>query len=360
MSALMGVDTGFDTERLLTLEFRLPQNRYEEVEHRVQFFDQLYDELSSLPGQEGIGFASDLPFSGNGGTVPVIPEGTAVEWEDATPVRVNTVSPGYREAMEIELLAGRDLLPTDDLESPLVLLVSRAAEDLLFGGDAIGRSLQASPDGSTTGLVVGVVDDVQRSLTERPEPYMLVSYRQSPPHFMSVAVRTTGEPMSLASPIREAVWRIDADQPVWEVMPIRERISRRASQTRLNTILVLVFATTALLVASLGLYGVMAYDIRQRERELGVRLALGASPSEVLRSVLLGGLRLVSLGLLFGLVVGRWLASLLESVLFGVEASDPLTFLAALGTLACVGIVSTYLPARRALGLDPVQTLSRG
>ncbi len=358
MSALMGVDPGFDAERLLTLEFRLPQNRYEDDADRLLFYDDLLTQLQALPGVQHVGFASDLPFSGNGGSMRIIPEGSALEWDDAPIVRSNTVSPGYRETMGVELLEGRDLEEADGPDVPFVVLVSRSAAERHFGGgEVVGRVVYASPDRSIAGTVVGIVDDVRTTLTDPPEPYVWVSYRQSPSLFMSVAIRTAGEPMALASAVRETVWRVDPDQPVWEVMPITERMAGHASDERFNAVLVVVFAAIALLLASLGLYGVMAYSVRQRERELGVRLALGASPRSVMGAVLRRGAALVALGLLAGQVVGWWLASLLESTLFGVRAGDPLAFGAAVCVLGVVGLFSTWLPARRVMGLDPVRTL---
>jgi putative ABC transport system permease protein len=359
MSALMGVDPGFDRESLLTLEFRLPENRYEGDGERLVFYDRLHEELQALPGVEAVGFASDLPFSGNSASMRLLPEGSSVEWTNAPVVRANTVSPDYRETMGIPLLAGRDLAETDGPGASFAVLVSRSAAERLFGGTAgaVGTRLYASPDRSVTGEVVGVVGDVQASLVDPPLAHVYVSYRQSPTLFMSVAVRTSGDPMALAPAVRDAVWSVDPDQPVWEVMPITERMAGSASRTRFNAVLVLVFACTAVLLASLGLYGVMAYTVRLRERELGVRLALGASPSSVMRMVVGRGMLLVAAGLAAGLVIAWWLASLLESLLFGVSASDPATFLAALGTLALVGALSTWLPARRALGLDPTETL---
>jgi putative ABC transport system permease protein len=358
MSALMGVDPGFEREGLLTLEFRLPENRYEGDAERLVFYDRLHEELAALPGVEAVGFASDLPFSGNSSSMRLLPEGSSVGWEDAPVLRSNTVSPGYRAAMGIPLLAGRDLAETDGPGGEFAVLVSRSAAERIFGGtDAVGTRIWATPDGSVSGTVVGVVGDVQSTLVDPPQAHIYVSYRQSPSLFMSVTIRTQGEPMALAPAVRDAVWSVDPDQPIWEVMPITERMAGSASRTRFNAVLVLVFAGTALLLASLGLYGVMAHTVRQRERELGVRLALGASPAAVMRMVVARGMLLVAAGLAAGLVVGWWLASLLESLLFGVSASDPATFVAALGTLALVGALSTWLPARRALGLDPAETL---
>ncbi len=358
MSALLGVDPGFDDEQLLTLEFRLPQNRYADEAERLVFFDRLHEELRALAGVEAVGFASDLPFSGNGGSMRIVPAGSDLDWDDAPVVRTNTVSPGYREVMGMELLEGRDLEAGDGPGAPFSILVSRLAAERFFGGrDVIGRVVYASPDRSVSGTVVGVVSDVQSTLTDPPEPYLYVSYRQSPTLFMSVAIRTGGDPMALAPAVRDAVWRVDPDQPVWEVMPIRERMAGSASRERFNAVLVVVFAATALLLASLGLYGVMAHSVRQRERELGVRLAMGASPRAVMHVVLTRGLGLLVTGLAAGLGVGWWLASLLESMLFGVSANDPVTFVGAVVLLAGVGLFSSWLPARRVLRLDPVRSL---
>ncbi len=354
---LLGVDPGFDTRRLLTLEFRLPQNSYADDEATVVFFDRMLDEVRAVPGVEAASVAQDLPFSGNGGTQPFIREGEPLNLEQAPVVRRNVVSPDYFETMGIPLLQGRGLQGSDRAETPTVAVVSRAAADRLFDGDDPLGARFYYTEQLDVATVVGVVGDVATSLTDAPDPYVYFSYAQSPSHFSSLAVRTRGEPMALADAVREAVWRVDPQQPVWEIMPITERMAGDARSQRFAMVLLVAFGVTALLLASLGLYGVMSYSVRRREREIGVRAALGAAPVRLLGMVLREGLALALTGLAIGVLLAWWLSSLLQSLLFGVSARDPVSFGLAVVILAGVAALAAYLPARQAVRVDPAESL---
>lgn len=359
LAALGRVDPGFDTENLLTLEFRLTGDEYEEAEPIVAFLDRVLEQVAAVPGVEGVAAAQALPFSGNGGVMPVIEEGTPVDLERAPEVRRSVVSPSYFRLMGIPVLRGRVLEVSDRGGAPAVAVVSRAAAERAFPGqDPLGKRIYYTEE-LEAATIVGVVGDVSLGLGDAPEPHVYLSYTQAPTRFYSLAVRTAGDPMAVAGDVQEAIWSVEPDQPVWEVMPITERITGSVANERFFMLVLAAFSLAALLLASLGIYGVMAYAVAQRSHEIGVRLALGAASRQVRSLVLRQGLVLVGAGVALGVGAALALTRMLEAMLFGVSATDPLTFAVAPVVLTAVSLIACYLPARRATRVDPVETLQR-
>lgn len=356
LRALGQVDPGFETENLLTLEFRLPENRYDTDERIVAFFDAAVERVGALPGVEAVTAAQHIPF-GDRETIPFVPEGTEPDLERAPRVEYGTVMPGYVDVMGMRLVRGRSLDPSAAPDEPVEALVSeRVARELLGDGDALGRAFYISED-LDVARVVGVVSDVSLSLTDGPVRSVYVNQRQRPDDFASLAVRTRGDPMGAADAVRQAILSVDPDQPVWEVMPITDRMRATLGDRRFAMTLLSVFGALAAVLAAVGIYGVMSYHVGVRTRELGLRMALGAGRGAVLGMVLRQGAVLVGIGLLGGLVLAWLGASLLENLLFGVPMRDPVTFGGATLLLTSVAFVAAWMPARRAIRLDPARTL---
>ena len=351
------VDTGFDPQRLLTLEYRLPGNKYDEPAKILDFHRRTLAEISGLPGVRGVAAAGALPFSGNGGSLPLIPEGSGLEAADAPRIGANIVSPGYFRLMGIPILQGRALDDRDRSGSKISAVISRrTAEAVWPDEDPLGKRFRMA---DMSAEVVGVAGDVHLSLTQEAESHVYLSLAQAPSRFASLAVRTSGDPMSMAPSVQKAIWRIDPDQPVWEIMPITQRIADSVASRRFTLSVLSAFALAALLLAAVGIYAVMAFSVSQRTREIGVRMALGAERRGILSWMVAQGMRLLAVGAVAGLAAASALTHALSSMLFGVAPLDPITFSATPLALALVALVACVLPAWRASRIDPATTLQR-
>ncbi len=351
LMTLTRVDTGFDRVNLLTAEFRLPQNKYTTDESVVQLFDELRERLGALPGVQGAATARSLPFSGNESTMAFVAEGSDIDTDDAPLVRRNQVSPNYFEVMDIPVLQGRTFTQADRADAPRVAMVSRALAERHFGGDdPIGKRFQR---GGELAAIVGVVGDVRTSLEGVARASVYFPQAQEPAHFTSIALRTSITPHTLAEPIRQALWQLDADQPMWEIMTINERIATGLTDERVGTLLLATFALVALGLAAVGIGGVIAYMVKQRSRDIGIRMALGAGKLRVTSMVVGQGARLLAVGVVVGLAGSIALSRILESWLFGVEPFDLTVYATAPVVLMIVGIAACWIPARRATRVDP-------
>jgi putative ABC transport system permease protein len=270
----------------------------------------------------------------------------------------NVVSLDYFEVMGIPLLAGRGFEPGDRAGgAPVVVLSRSVAETLWPGEDPVGRTLgvRGAPG---TYTVVGVAGDIRsRGLDADWTPYAYIPYTQSPSRFATLAVRVRAAPAGYAPAVREAIWSLDPDQPLWEVMTQDERIAFWVDSSRFATGVLTVFAAAALLLAASGLAGVIAYTVARRTHEFGIRLALGAGRGTILQLVLRTGGLLLAGGVALGLAGAAALSRVLSNLLFGIDALDAATYLAAPAVLAAVGLAATWLPARRAAAVDPVVAL---
>jgi putative ABC transport system permease protein len=300
-----------------------------------------------------------LPFSYNMGQTEVILPDREIPPKGKGPIAMfNTATPNYFETMGIPLIKGRFFSEHDRLDAPRVFIINQTmARRFWPDQDPIGKQIRTYED-DLSGVIIGVVGDAKRyQLDEEARPQMYDAYSQSPGIFATVVVRTTVEPMSLAEPIRQAVWKVDSDQPMWKVRTVESLIDRSVADKRFLMVLMGVFATLALALTVIGLYGVMSYAVSQRAQEIGVRMALGAGAGAIHRMVLRQGMTLVLIGVAIGLAAAGLLTRLMANLLFGVSATDLLTFGAIPSLLAIVALLACLIPSRRATKVDPLVAL---
>lgn len=356
---LRGVDPGFATEDLLTTRVQLPSAKYQDVAQRLQLFTELQRRLRATPGVDAVALASHLPVRDRGGNVRVAPpEAWGGDGVFGRLAYQRMVLPGYFDAMGIPLVGGRDFEATDDRPSaPVAILSASLAADLFPEGSALGRAVGVDVGGSEPmGFeVVGVVGDVApSSLAQGSEYAMYFSYGQRSPSSMSMAVRGRGDAAALTPALREILRTLDPDVPVPEVSTMERVLGDSVAGRRAVMLVLGGFAAVALLLAAVGLYGVLAYQVSRRLHEIGVRMALGASVTSVAGAILRGGLGLVAVGLLLGLPASWFAGRLVQGMLFQVGRADPMTYMGVAGFLGAVASVACLLPARRAARVDPV------
>jgi putative ABC transport system permease protein len=359
---LQQVNPGLKAENVLTLRVSLPNAKYDVPEKRQDFFKQLLERTRALPGVESAGAISYLPLSEGGWgrslTVegyPVLPVGQAPS------INHCVVTPGYFRAMGITLLAGRDISDADTRDSAKVVIVDeRLAREYWPNESALGKRIRFGPpeDNEPWHTIVGVVGEVKHeslNLTQRKSVYL--PHAQVTIGGMALAVRTRGNPESLAAAVRAQVRELDPNQPVTAVRTMSEILSRSVWQPRLYAILFGIFAAVALLLASVGIYGVMSYTVTQRTHEIGIRMALGAQRGDVLRLVIRQGMWLALVGVVIGVLASLALTGLMQSLLFGIGTTDPVTFASVAALLSAAALVACYIPARRATKVDPMIAL---
>jgi len=358
LQALQRVDPGFDGHNLLTAQFRLPAARYNSPEKIWEMFDRTATELRSIPGVEAAALVRASPLSQNGESYPVVVEGRQpAKVGDAPMIQLNSVTPGYFAAMRIPILSGRDLAVADRGDAPHVIVVNKSfAEQTWPGQSALGKRIQFGNEGWWT--IVGVVGDTKHyTLNESQLLQGYVPHAQRPQVFTSIVVRTKGNPSDFARAVREAVWRVDRDQPIWRFRSMEQDLSGVVQSKKTMMWLTGLFAVVALLVAVVGVYGVLSYTVAQRTQEVGIRLALGADAGRVRRMVIGDGMRLVAVAVVVGLALSLGAARLLRNQLFGIPATDALTFVAVTAVLGVVALLACYIPARRASRVDPLVAL---
>jgi putative ABC transport system permease protein len=354
---LRGVDPGFRTQNLLTAEIGLPRSEYD-LEARTRFFQELLDRTRALPGVEKAGLISQLPMRDPGNNVPAWnPENPPADASQVRAAYQRIVMPGYFDAMDIPIVAGRDVAETDaDGAVPVVLINETMAQALYLDQEPLGRQLDVDQgDGTGHFEIIGVVGDVQiYSLDSEPQMVMYFSYRQRQSSVMRIAVHTAGGPTAIVGQLREVLGGLDSDIPLAGVRTMEEVLSRSTSFQRTVAGAVGIFALVALLLAALGLYGVLAYQVTQRTHEIGIRVALGARAEHILRMVMGHGFTLVGVGLAIGVVAALGGARVLRGRLYEVGASDPVTFVSVVLFFSLVALVACLLPSWRAWRVDPV------
>ena len=356
--ALVRVDPGFDGTHLLTAQFRLPPSKYDSPEKIWAMFDRTVAELRSLPGVQSAALVRASPLSGNGESYSVAIEGRApAKAGDAPQMQLNSVTTDYFATMRIPVLAGRDIATGDRAGALPVIVVNKLfAEQTWPHQSAIGKRVKLGADDWRT--VVGVVGNARQfSLNETPLLQGYIPHAQRPQIFTSIVVRTKGEPLAAANSVREALWRVDRDQPIWRFRAMEEDLDAVVTSPKVTMWLTLMFAGVALVVAAVGVYGVMSYTMSQRTHEVGIRMALGADARRVSRMVVGEGARLVAVAIGAGLVVSAGATRLLRNQLFGVAPNDVVTFVVVTAVLATVALVACYIPARRASRVDPTIAL---
>jgi putative ABC transport system permease protein len=363
LAHLQATDPGFQPERVLTAQMLLVPARYEDEARRASVVEQILERVRAVPGVSAAGSIHFLPLSGihSGTGAHRLDRPVPAHGEDPG-AGVSVITPGYLTAMGIPLIAGRDFDARDRLGAPRVALVNEAlVRDFYPGEDPLGKRLfveWCDGDEDCRHEIVGVVGDVRHGgLQQAAERTVFLSNAQAPSFVASLVVRTSGDPAFAAAAVREQVRRVDPEQGLLSVRPMEGVVADSIARPRLQALLLGGFAALALAMACLGLYGALAYSVEQRRREVGVRVAIGATPRRILRLVVGEGLRMTAVGLAIGAALALGLARYVSALLFGVTPTDPAVY-AGVGTLLlAVAVVASCAPARRAMRVDPVVAL---
>jgi putative ABC transport system permease protein len=364
---LQKVDPGFDPKNALTVAISLPERKYPEKNRQAAFYKQLRERVSALPGVQATAVASGVPFSnyhwGNWDRGFRVEGRTGNSSGNEGGAAYYSVSPNYFKAMGIPLLRGRLFTEFDTESAPRVAIINSAMATRFFPGeDPIGKRIQLIDrvkNGSQVYReIVGIVADVKSyALDQQAHAQTYEPYTQEPFPSMTLVVRAAGDPIGLGESIRREVSQLDKEQPVFGIQTLERLISTSTQQQRFSMMLLGVFAAAAIALASIGLYGVMSYAVAQRKHEVGIRMALGAQRRDVLGLILFQGLRLTLGGIAIGLIAAWAATRLLINLLYGVSATDPLTFMGVSLLLISVALLACYLPARRATKVDPIVAL---
>jgi putative ABC transport system permease protein len=364
---LQKVDPGFDPNHALTVSLSLPENKYPDKNRQAAFYEQLIERVSTLPGVQAAGASSSVPFSyAHFGVL-----GGSFKFEGEPPYQPGhepgavyfSVSPDYFKAMGIALLRGRVFTAQDRKGAPPVAIINATMARQFFPEEhPIGKRIHISV-GVTNGPevyreIIGVVRDVKHSLDqETPWPQIYEPCAQQPFPFMTLVVRTAGDPSGLNEAIREEVLTLDKEQPIFSMTTLGRLVSTSTEQQQFSVLLFGVFAAVAVVLAAVGLYGVMSYGVSQRTHEIGIRMALGAQREHVLGLIMRQGIKLTLSGIAFGLLAAWMVTRLLTALLYGVSVTDPLTFVGVSLLLISVALLACYVPARRATMVDPMIAL---
>src|SRR6476469_10871410 len=360
-SRLLHVDPGFDPQNVLTMNISLPTVKYSDAQKQVAFFDDLLRRVSALPGVHSTAISAALPLVPKRIT-PVLPEGQAeVPLAERPFIIVEAISPDWFKTMRVPLLAGREFTDADNAGAPNVVIVNQALASRYWPNqNPIGKHIVMGRQ--TASEVVGVAIDVKnRGLALDPQIQLYFPFSQIPWGNMNLLVRTATDPHGMVSAVRAQIAAIDSDQPVTSIQTVNELMDSSRADPRLFLTLLGVLSAAALVLAIIGIYGVLAYSVAQRRQELGIRLALGAEKSHILRLVVGYGLTLAGVGIVIGLVFAlalSWImASVLSGVLYKISARDLTTFAVAPLVFLLIALVASYLPARRATRVDPNEAL---
>jgi putative ABC transport system permease protein len=354
---VLGVDLGFQPDRVLAMSVPLPKLRYPTADDRLRFFQQLEERVRALPGVRSVAFANNFPLRGGWGTGIAVDDGSP----DTRDADSQAVSPGYFETLGIPLLRGRLLVAADQAGQPHVAAVNQAfARQFFPTADPIGRRLRRGSKGPWV-TIIGVVNDIRRAgktAEIKPQVYLPAAQTDIYPVFIAdFAVRTAVDPHQLINAIQQQVWAIDKDQPVTAVRTMDEIIALSVAERRFQTLLLLLFAAVAVSLAMIGIFGVLSYSVSQRTSELGIRIALGAKPGSILALVMKQAGGLIAAGVVVGLAGAYALTRYLQSLLFNVKPSDWQTYAAAVLLLAAVSAAASLIPARRGSRVDPIVAL---
>ena len=362
-SKILGVSPGFEAANVLTMNISLPAAKYPSDTARRAFWDQVLPRIATIPGVSAVGATSTMPFAGGWSTGTFSVEGYTPKPQENDPWGdIRLATPGFAEALRIPVKKGRFISEQDLPESPPVVVVDEEMVRRYWPDtDPIGKRIYFDPpQGQPIRYfeVVGVVGHAkQEGLDAEDRVQLYFPFRQRASAFMQVAIRTDVPPMNVVSAVKQAVQAVDKDQPLAQVKTMEQLLSESVGQRRLSMLLLGLFATIALVLASIGIYGVMSYSVAQRAHEIGIRMALGAARGNVLQLVMRQGMSLVVIGLALGILGAMAVTRLLATQLFGVEPTDPATFtLVAIG-LALVALVATLVPALRATRVDPLVAL---
>ncbi|HEV8263142.1 MAG TPA: ABC transporter permease [Burkholderiales bacterium] len=356
---MQSVNPGFDGQNLLTMEYRVPRNKYPQPKQQWDFHRMVVERVKGVPGVRSAAVVFALPLSGNGGT-------DAFELPGREPppagrgwrAQVNRAHPETFATLGIPLLRGRSVTWQDLPDTPPVVLVSQSMVDKYWPSeDPLGKTIKFLPGGEVA-TVVGVAGNIKQfGLDDAMAPQIWTAFAQNPHIFATLAARTERDPMVLAETVRRAVWSVDKDQPVWKVRSMESLLDRSLGPRRFMMTLLGIYSALALVLAAVGIYGVMSYAVGQRTQEIGIRMSLGAQPRDILRLVLARGSLLSLCGIVLGMIAAFGLTRFLQAQLFEVKATDPVTFALAGVALTAVALLACYVPARRATKVDPMVAL---
>jgi putative ABC transport system permease protein len=359
--SLLAAHQNLAPESVLTMRIILPDSKYKDPQRQIVFYDRVLQQVAAIPGVKAASIATMVPFGDGGITNRLRIEGMPAQPGEVRFINSEIVDANYFQTMNIPLREGRLFSGQDGADAPRVAVISqRLARRYWPNQSPLGKHIQEGSEDSKKpwATIVGVVGDVRYEWVEREDhPALYFPYRQASRQFSFIAVRTEGDPMASVAAVRAGIAAVDPDQPVFEVKTMTRVISESVVGLSYVATIMAVLGAIALVLAAVGVYGVMAYAVSERTHEIGVRMALGAQPREVLRLVLSRGFVLTSLGILIGLPLSFMLANLLASIIFGVGANDPLVFSGISVFLAGIALAACYIPARRAMHVDPMVAL---
>jgi len=360
---LTSIDAGFNPQKVAAMSLSLSSSHYDFGDKQADFFKQVLDHMKAIPGAQSVGAVSELPLSGGEEIDQFTVEGAPVPktLNDTPLADFRFVDDGYFKTMEIPFVAGRAFTEYDNATAPQVVIINESLARRHFNGeDPVGKRLKAGSleDDAPWATIVGVVKDLKHSgLNAEVRPQLYFPYQQKLWGRLVIVARSATDAASLFGAMRDAVWTVDKDQPITSLRTMTDYLNDSVSQQRFTAVLLAAFALLALILASVGIYGVMSYSVTQRTHELGIRMALGAKRQDVFRLVVMEGMKLTLAGVALGLVGALAATRLMASLLFGTSATDPLTFALISLILTGVALAACFVPARRATRVDPMVAL---
>jgi len=354
---LQHVNPGIRPDHVLTFRMRLPtDNLYKSDREQAGFYRRVLDQVQNIPGIQSAGLSDVLPLGQQNDREYFTIENRAMPPGESLVADFRRISPLYLNTMGIALLEGRLLSDRDSREAPLVVVIDETlARQYWPHENPIGRRMRLWGEYRE---VVGIVGQVHHyGLEKQPEPTIYAPYEQMPDKAMALAVRTTMETQAVVKAVKQAVWSVDRSQPVFQIRSMNEYLSLADTAPRISTVLLSVFAGISVLLAALGIHGVVSYGVAQRTREFGLRMALGSTPGQLQSLVILNGIKTALIGLLAGMAGAAALASTLRALLYGVAPLDPAVMAGTAALLLSVALIANYIPAWRATRIDPLQAL---
>ncbi|MEW6234487.1 MAG: ABC transporter permease [Candidatus Omnitrophota bacterium] len=356
---LQHIDIGFDSDNLLTFHLPLTNSKYKEDHQKTAFYRNAIERIEKIPGAESAGVTSILPLTWGTSAVYEIPGRESGDSRDVQTAEIRQINPAYFQAMKISLLKGRFFSPDDEnSESRRIIINEFLARRIENGGDPIGKYLTIPDWDSHPYEIVGVVGNVKEyGMTSEFRPAIFTPFLHRPGGSICFAIRTKGDPYKLAPAVRQQIRAIDPDMPIQNLRSMDRLITDTMIMERFRMILVSMVSVVALILSSLGIYGIIAYSVSQRTHEIGVRMALGAQMNDVVRMVVWQGFKLILIGVTIGLAVSFAVTRVLASSLYGIGAADPATYIVISILLGVVSLLACYIPARKAANVDPMIAL---